>query len=81
VIDVNYIFNKIAKVSHQPFGCTFSSFILTGERKIGCYSEFLYTCGMCGMNEKIKYEDPHSSLMEVNIAAVTGAVNSGQGYT
>jgi hypothetical protein len=50
--------------------------ILTGERKVGWYSGFLYTCGMCDMNEKIESEDPHSSLMKVNLAAVLRAVNS-----
>lgn len=80
MIDVNYVFRKIANINHQPFGCTFSNLILTGERKAGWYSEFLYTCGMCGVNEIIESEDPHSSLMKVNLAAVTVAVNSGQGY-
>lgn len=80
MIDVNYVFGKIANLNHQPFGCTFSNLTLIGERKAGWYSELLYTCKICGVNEIIESEDPHSPFMNVNLAAVTGAVNSGQGY-
>lgn len=81
LMDVGYVFKKIANIIHQPFGCTFSNLILTRERKFGWYSEFHYTCAMCGMKEVIESEDPNSSLMKVNLAVVTGAVNSGQGYS
>lgn len=81
VIDVGYVFKKIANISHQPFNCTFSDLVLTRERKVGWYSEFYYTCKVCGIEEIIESEEPNKSTMKVNLAAVTGAVNSGQGYS
>lgn len=81
VIDVGYVFKKIANISHKPFDCTFSNLVLSGERKVGWYSEFYYTCGVCGTKEIIESEDPNQLTMNVNLAAVTGAVNSGQGYS
>lgn len=79
VIDVGYVFKKIANISHKPFDCTFSNLVLTGERKVGW--TFYYTCGVCRAKEMIESEDPNQLTMNVNLEAVTGAVNSGQGYS
>lgn len=54
--------------------------VLTGECKIGWYSEFHFTCGVCKIKETIESEDPNKSSKKVNVAVVTGAINSGQGY-
>lgn len=82
MIDIGYVFGKIANIRHKPFDCTFSDLVLTGERKIGWYSEFHFTCGVCRIKETIESEDPcNKSSMSVNLAAVTGAINSGQGYS
>lgn len=55
--------------------------ILTGERKIGWYSEFYFNCGVCKIKETVESEDSHKLLIQVNLAAVTGAINAGQGYS
>ncbi|KAL5246074.1 hypothetical protein ACI65C_013482 [Semiaphis heraclei] len=81
VIDIGYVFGKIANIRHKPFDCTFSDLVLTGERKIGWYSEFHFTCGVCKIKETVESEDPHKSSMQVNLAAVTGSINAGQGYS
>jgi len=81
VIDIGYVFGKIANIRHKPFDCTFSDLVLTGERKIGWYSEFYFTCGVCKIKETVESEDPHKSSMQVNLAAGTGAINAGQGYS
>jgi len=61
-------------------GCNFSNLLLVGERKIGFFSEFLFTCKMCHKNEVIESENPNSSLMDVNTTTVTAIVNSRQGF-
>lgn len=81
IVDIGYLFKKIAEINHQPFGCNFSNLLLVEERKTGFFSEFLFTCDMCHIHEVIESENPNSSLMNVNTATVTAVVNTGQGFT
>jgi len=81
LVDIGYMFKKIAQINHEPYGCNFSNLLLVEERKNGYFSEFLFTCNMCHKNEVIESENPNSTLMNVNTATVTAVVNSGQGFT
>ncbi|KAL4105323.1 hypothetical protein QTP88_020571 [Uroleucon formosanum] len=80
LVDIGYLFKKIAQINYQPYGCNFSNLLLVGEQNIGFYGEFLFTCKMCRKNEIIESENPNSSLMDVNTTTVTVIVNSGQGF-
>lgn len=40
----------------------------------------MFNCAMCRKKEVIESEDPSTSLMDINTAAVTAAINSGQGF-
>jgi len=70
VIDIGYVFGKIANIRHKQFDCTISDLVLFVERKIGWYSEFYFTCGVCKIKETVESEDPHKSSMHVNLATV-----------
>lgn len=81
IINIAYFFEKISKINHQPFDCTFKNLVFVGEKRNGLYSEYIFNCTMCRKQEIIESEDPSIiSLMDVNTAAVTALVNSGQGY-
>jgi len=54
--------------------------VFVGEKRIGLYSEYMFNCAMCRKKEVIESEDPRTSLMDINTAAVTAAINSGQGF-
>lgn len=54
--------------------------VFVGEKRNGLYSEYIFNCAMCRKQEIIESEDPSMSSMDVNTAAVTASVNSGQGY-
>jgi len=60
IVDIGYLFKKIAEINHQPYGCNFSNLILVGERINGFLSEFLFTCNMCQKHEVIESENPNS---------------------
>lgn len=80
IINISYFFEKISKINHQPFDCTFKNLVFVGEKRNGLYSEYIFNCTMCRKQEIIESEDPSLSSMDVNTAAVTALVNSGQGY-
>jgi len=80
IINIAYVFEKISKINHQPFDCTFKNLVFVGEKRNGLYSEYIFNCTMCRKKEVIESEDPNTSLMDVNTTAVTAAINSGQGF-
>jgi len=80
IINIAYVFEKISKINHRPFDCTFKNLVFVGEKRNGLYSEYMFNCAICHKKEVIEYEDPSTSLMNVNTAAVTAAINSGGGF-
>jgi hypothetical protein len=70
----------MSKINHQPFECSFKNLVFVKEQKNGLYSEFVFNCDICGKEEVIESENAITVLMDVNTAAVTAMVNSGQGF-
>lgn len=54
--------------------------VFVKEQINGLYSEFVFNCDMCGKKEVVESENQNTTLMDVNTAAVTAMVNSGQGF-
>ncbi|KAL4141997.1 hypothetical protein QTP88_004529 [Uroleucon formosanum] len=79
IVDINYIFNSIKSISHNPLECTFKNLIFTREIRNGCISSFYFKCNICSQKEVIHSEEP-SNRFNTNIAIVTAAVNTGQGH-
>jgi hypothetical protein len=47
IVDIQYVFESISKIKHEPFGCTFSNLYLIKERQTGLYSKFIFKCKIC----------------------------------
>ncbi|KAL4152676.1 hypothetical protein QTP88_000509 [Uroleucon formosanum] len=79
IVDINYIFNSIKLISHNPLECTFKNLIFTHKIRNGCISSFYFKCNICSQKEVIHSEEP-SNRFNTNIAIVTAVVNTGQGH-
>jgi len=77
------MFDKISKIKHEGFDCTFLNLSLQKEKRYGFYSEFIFICNMCNKNEIISTEPSldTNGLLTINMAVVSSAVNTGQGYS
>lgn len=80
IINIAYFFERISKINHHPFDCSFKNLIFVEEKKNGFYSEFVFVCTICNTKEIIESENPNTLLMDVNKAFVTALVNSDQGF-
>lgn len=79
IIDVAHFFSKIQEISsHGAFNCGLQSMKLTGEKRVGLVSKFTLECLMC--KEKF-YLSNVTGELDINTAAVSGAVSIGIGYS
>jgi len=81
IVDIQYIFNAIAKIRHHPFECTFLNLRLTKEIQSGFLSEFHFICEICHKEEVLRTEPFTDELVPINLAIVASAVHNGQGYS
>lgn len=83
IIDINYLFSQLQeKARHNNlFDCKAGNFRLISEKRIGLLSVFKFECNMCKQICLIKSENTDTENIDVNIAATTGMVASGIGYS
>ncbi|KAL4112571.1 hypothetical protein QTP88_016326 [Uroleucon formosanum] len=83
IVDIKFMFDKISKIKHEGFDCTFLNLSLQKEKRYGFYSEFIFICNVCNKNEIISTEPSldTNGLLAINMAVVSSAVNTGQGYS
>lgn len=80
IVDMQYVFDTISKIKHEPFGCTFSDLNLIKETQSGFYSQFVFKCKMCDKEEIVCTECPKKTL-SINLAIVVSSINTGQGFS
>ncbi|XP_047035378.1 uncharacterized protein LOC124641357 [Helicoverpa zea] len=82
VIDINYLFSQLQeKARHNNlFDCKQENFQLISEKRIGLISVFKFECNICKQLCFINSEKTESKV-NVNIAATTGMVATGIGYS
>jgi hypothetical protein len=56
IVDMQYVFDTISKIKHEPFNCTFSDLNLINETQSGFYSQFVFHCKVCNKEEIISTE-------------------------
>lgn len=79
VINIDHFFSKIQEIGgHGSLNCGIQSVKITGEKRVGLSSKFTLTCLMC--KEKFSFCNVIGDL-DVNTAAVAGAVSVGIGYS
>lgn len=83
IIDLNYLLHELQqKARHNNlFNCTFGNFCLIGEKRIGLMSIFKFECNMCKEVCVIKSEKADDLSVNINIAATSGIVASGIGFS
>lgn len=81
IVDIQHIFNTIAKISHHPFDCSFLNLRLVKEIQHGFLSEFRFICEICRKEEVIRTEPFTDKIIPINLAIVTSTVYNGQGYS
>jgi hypothetical protein len=79
IVDLNYFLKQIQSVDHSPFKCSFSDMLLVGERRLGLRTCLNFVCKVCNAKENIWTED--SKNIDINLAAVSGVMSSGGGYS
>lgn len=77
---MQYVFDTISKLKHEPFGCTFSDLNLIKEIKSGFYSQFIFKCKVCDIEEIVSTECSKQTL-PINLAMVVSSINTGQGFS
>lgn len=66
------MFDKISKIKHEGFDCTFLNLSLQKEKRCGFYSEFIFICNMCNKKEIISTEPSlDNGLLTINMAVVS----------
>ncbi|KAL4083865.1 hypothetical protein QTP88_029181 [Uroleucon formosanum] len=65
IVNIQHIFNTIAKIKHHPFYCT----------------EFHFICEICYKKEVVRTEPFTDELAPINLAIVASTVHNGQGYS
>lgn len=83
IVDLNYFINRIKYISeHAPqFNCSIVNMKLQNEIKRGLKSGLVFKCNMCGIVKTIWTEPEETTSMDINSAAVAGAISSGGGFT
>jgi len=71
IVDIQHIFNTIAKISHHPFHCSFLNLRLVKEIQHGFLSDFCFICEICRKEEIIRSEPFTDELIPINLAIVT----------
>jgi len=77
---MQYVFDTISKIKHEPFSCTFSDLKLIKETRSGFYSEFVFKCKICNKEEIVGTECPKETI-PINLAMVVSCINTGQGFS
>ncbi|CAG5027200.1 unnamed protein product [Parnassius apollo] len=82
ICDINYIFSQLQeKARHNNlFDCKGGNFQLIGEKRVGLLSVYKFECNICKQICLIKSENTDSNV-NVNIAATTGMVATGIGFS
>lgn len=83
VVDLDYLLRYPKLMGrHEPFECSFLDMEPVSELRKGFKSTVTLKCSMCNMKSTLCTEDPAKSdeYMDVNTAAVSGAVSTGGGY-
>lgn len=78
--DMQYVFDAISTIKHEPFNCTFSDLNLIKEIQSGFYSQFVFKCKVCCKEEVVCTECPKKTL-SINLAMVVSSINTGQGFS
>ncbi|XP_045455750.1 uncharacterized protein LOC123665502 [Melitaea cinxia] len=84
IVDINFLLEELQKKgSHSDlFDCKSNYFHLVGEKRLGLTSVFKFQCRMCKKICLIHSEDTNNTeQVNLNIAATTGIVASGIGYS
>lgn len=84
IVDLGHIVESIKRISkHPPFDCSFSDMEFTKEVRTGLSSVLHFKCKNCNIEEQIKTENPteNEHYMNVNTAAVSGAMATGVGFS
>lgn len=84
IVDINYLLRELQEKAHHNnlFDCKSANFQLIGEKRIGLLSIFKFECNMCKETCLIRSESESETVnVNVNIAAVTGIVATGIGFS
>lgn len=82
IIDINYFFQELQQLNnHSPIGCTFSDMEIISEKRHGLISGIKMKCKMCNYSKVIWTECQQNNMMNSNIAAVTGIMSIGGGFS
>nr|XP_022903354.1 uncharacterized protein LOC111415749 isoform X2 [Onthophagus taurus] len=80
IVDVGYIVKQLIDHKHVTlYNCTVANLQFVKENRDGFASVFLYECNMCKSQLEIYSENPFSQP-NVNMAAVSGTIMSGNGF-
>lgn len=83
IVDIHYFICQIKEFSDHAhhFGCTLRNLKIVSEIKRGLRSGFIFLCNMCNF-KTIVWSEPieHSGVMDINTAAVAGAITTGGGF-
>lgn len=78
---MGYLFKTIISHKHNPsFSCSFTDMNIVKETKKGFISTFTLKCTVCESILELCTDDPDKEL-DVNSAAVSGAIRTGGGHS
>lgn len=81
IVQIADLFDQIKELDHHSslFDCRFSDMKLTGERRQGLRSGFLFKCVMCNFNKTIWSEKRWNNKIDANTSAASGTMTTGGG--
>lgn len=81
IVNIPFFFQKLKTISnHGPLGCTVENLDIIKEQRKGLISIFTVACNMCNAKFSLPTDTTSKQVMDVNTAAVSGAMCIGIGF-
>lgn len=82
IVDILHLIKNLQLLNdHSPLGCSISDMVPVAETRRGLNSGIRFKCKMCNVQEVVWTEKMQSESMQINTAAVSGAMSIGCGFS